>query len=145
MMIGSTLFLLARFAGVNSLRDKLPALVSTLTRSTQADIRERAQADRFALAVDGVIEAPPMRSALDEQQQVQAVTIAQAFSLVVRFDFADTEVRRYEISGHCSNFVAGLLGSPRLPQKLLPNGGACVRRAALICAGLADPPEGDLA
>lgn len=68
---------------------KLPSFVGELACQCKACGRIGAQAQGLASAVDRVVKAPSVGATFDEQQQVQACTIAQALARIAGADRLD--------------------------------------------------------
>ncbi len=92
--------LLAHLARIHACADELSCLLGLLASQAEARARVGAQAERLAAATDAVVEAPAVRSALHEQQQVEARAVAQATSRVTRLDRLDRGVRGDEVVRH---------------------------------------------
>lgn len=71
------LLVLARVARVEALGRHLAALVGLLSGEAKAGFRGGAEAQCFALALGGVVEAPAVVRALDAEQQVKAIAIGE--------------------------------------------------------------------
>ena len=73
-------------AGVGACGDQAAGFVGLVTRQLEAGFWVGAQREGLAAAVDGVVQPPAVGTAFDEQQQVQALAIGQAFAWVTGFD-----------------------------------------------------------
>jgi hypothetical protein len=80
------LLLLAGVARVGAFGHQAARLLALPACQSKAGVGVGAEAQRLALAVDAVVQAPAVGAALDEQEQVQAVAVGDALARIAGLD-----------------------------------------------------------